>query len=75
MPSPGRAQDSRYRRRPPRLPADPNGARIELLEGDVVFRTDSIEDGIIRSFDHYSVRADDLVAARDFYERRLGVKR
>jgi catechol 2,3-dioxygenase-like lactoylglutathione lyase family enzyme len=54
--------------------ADPNGARIELLERDVVFRTDPIDDGIIRSFDHYSVRADDLVTARDFYERRLGMK-
>ena len=50
---------------------DPNGARVELLQREVDFRTAPIEHGIIKSFDHYSVRANDLVAARDFYGRRL----
>ncbi len=53
---------------------DPNGARVELLQREVDFRTPPIEHRIIKSFDHYSVRANDLVAARDFYGRRLGMK-
>lgn len=53
---------------------DPNGARIELLQRDVDFRTAPIEHPAIVSFDHFSVRADDLTAAKDFYERRLGMK-
>jgi len=52
---------------------DPNGARVELLQREVDVRTVPIEHGIIKSFDHYSVRADDLVAARDFYGLRLGM--
>ncbi len=52
---------------------DPNGARVELLQREVDFRTAPIEHGIIKSFDHYSVRANDLVAAKDFYGRRLGM--
>jgi catechol 2,3-dioxygenase-like lactoylglutathione lyase family enzyme len=54
--------------------ADPNGARVELLQRDVMYRTEPVENGIVRSFDHYSVRANNLVAARDFYERSLGMK-
>ncbi len=52
---------------------DPNGARVELLQREVDFRRVPIAHDIINSFDHYSVRANDLVAARDFYERRLGM--
>jgi catechol 2,3-dioxygenase-like lactoylglutathione lyase family enzyme len=54
--------------------ADPNGARVELLQRDVVYRTEPIGNGMVRSFDHYSVRANNLVAARDFYERNMGMK-
>lgn len=52
---------------------DPNGARVELLQRELNFRTAPIADGVIKSFDHYSVRANDLVAAQDFYGRRLGM--
>jgi len=52
---------------------DPNGARVELLQREGDFRTASVENGIIKSFDHYSVRANDLSAAKDFYGRRLGM--
>lgn len=52
---------------------DPNGARVELLQREVDFRTAPVESGIIESFDHYSVRANDLEAAKDFYGRRLGM--
>jgi catechol 2,3-dioxygenase-like lactoylglutathione lyase family enzyme len=53
---------------------DPNGARIELLQREVAFRTAPIEHAAILAFDHYSVRANDLAAAKDFYGRRLGMK-
>jgi catechol 2,3-dioxygenase-like lactoylglutathione lyase family enzyme len=53
--------------------ADPNGARVELLQREVDFRTVPVEHAIIKSFDHYSVRANDLAAARDFYGSRLGM--
>ena len=52
---------------------DPNGARVELLQRDVDFRTAPIAHGIIKSFDHYSIRASDLAGAKDFYGRRLGM--
>ncbi|HLJ58776.1 MAG TPA: VOC family protein [bacterium] len=52
---------------------DPNGARVELIQRDVDYRTAPIEHGVVKSLDHYSVRANDLVAARDFYGRRLGM--
>lgn len=52
---------------------DPNGARVELLQREVDFRTAPIEHEIIKSFDHYSVRANNLTAAKDFYGRRLGM--
>lgn len=52
---------------------DPNGARVELLQREVDFRTAPIEHEIVKSFDHYSVRANNLVAAKDFYGRRLGM--
>ena len=46
---------------------------VELLQRDVDFRTAPIEHAIIESFDQYSVRANNLVAAKDFYGRRLGM--
>lgn len=54
--------------------SDPNGARVELLQREVDFRTAPIEHRIIKSFDHFSVRANDLAAAKDFYGRRVGMK-
>jgi catechol 2,3-dioxygenase-like lactoylglutathione lyase family enzyme len=52
---------------------DPNGARVELLQREVDFRTAPVQHEIIKSFDHYSVRANNLAAAKDFYGRRLGM--
>jgi len=54
---------------------DPNGARVELLQREGNFRLGSVANGIIKSFDHYSVRANNLAAAEDFYGRRLGMHR
>jgi len=53
---------------------DPNGARVELIQRNPDYRTAPIENKLIKSFDHYSLRANDLAAAKDFYGRRLGMK-
>ena len=53
--------------------SDPNGARVELLERDLAMRIAPIEHPIVAAFDHYSVIANDLVAAEDFYVGRLGL--
>jgi catechol 2,3-dioxygenase-like lactoylglutathione lyase family enzyme len=53
---------------------DPNGARVELIQRNPDFRTAPIAPGIIQSLDHYSLRANNLAAAKDFYGRRLGMK-
>lgn len=55
---------------------DANGARVELLQRDVAMRTERpIEHPIVLGFDHYSVIANDLVGALDFYGAQLGMKR
>lgn len=54
--------------------ADPNGARVELLQRQPDYRTPPVPNGLIKSFDHYSMAADDLEAAKAFYGRRLGMK-
>jgi catechol 2,3-dioxygenase-like lactoylglutathione lyase family enzyme len=54
--------------------SDPNGARVELIQREGKMRVDPIEHPIIRSFDHYSLTANDLVAARKFYQDTLGMK-
>jgi catechol 2,3-dioxygenase-like lactoylglutathione lyase family enzyme len=52
---------------------DPNGARVELLQRDLAMRKAPIDHPIIKSFDHYSVVANDLEGARDFYGKQLGL--
>jgi len=54
--------------------SDANGARVELLERDLKMRVDPIEHPIVTSFDHYSVIANDLEGALEFYRGRLGMK-
>ena len=54
--------------------SDPNGARVELIQRDVEMRAHPVEHGIIRSFDHYSVLANDLDGALRFYRDAMGMK-
>jgi catechol 2,3-dioxygenase-like lactoylglutathione lyase family enzyme len=54
--------------------ADANGARIELIDRELDVRTEPVEHEYIRSFDHYSLIANDLEGAEDFYVDRLGMK-
>lgn len=53
---------------------DPNGARVELLERDLKVRVEPIDHPIVKAFDHYSVLANDLDGAEDFYVKSLGMK-
>jgi lactoylglutathione lyase len=53
---------------------DPNGARVELIQRDGKMRVDPIEHPIVKSFDHYSLTANDLDGAMAFYQDRLGMK-
>ncbi len=53
---------------------DPNGARVELIQRDLAMRDHPVEHDIIRSFDHYSLIANDLDAALKFYRDDLGMK-
>lgn len=53
---------------------DPNGARVELLQRDVKMREGIVEDDHVVGFDHYSLHADDLGAARHFYVDLLGMR-
>ncbi len=53
---------------------DPNGARVELIQRDVAMRDQHVEHPIIKSFDHYSLIANDLDAALKFYRDDLGMK-
>lgn len=54
--------------------SDPNGARVELLERAVKMRTEAIDHPIVKSFDHYSLIANDLNGALKFYREFLGMK-
>lgn len=53
--------------------SDPNGARVELIERDLKMREGVLDHPVIRSFDHYSLIADDLDGAMRFYEGDLGM--
>jgi lactoylglutathione lyase len=53
--------------------SDPNGARVELIQRDVKTRDGIIDHPVIKSFDHYSVLANDLDAALKFYRDDLGL--
>ncbi len=53
--------------------SDPNGARVELLQRDLAMRSEPIEHPHVAAFDHYSVIANDLDAARAFYGDQLGM--
>jgi catechol 2,3-dioxygenase-like lactoylglutathione lyase family enzyme len=52
---------------------DPNGARVELIERDLKMREGILAHPVIRSFDHYSLVADDLEGALRFYRDDLGM--
>lgn len=54
--------------------SDPNGARVELLQRDVAMRLPEVEHPVIRSFDHYSLIANDLDGAMRFYVDLLGMR-
>lgn len=53
---------------------DPNGARIELIQRDVPMRDDPPQHEVIRSFDHYSLLANDLEGALTLYRDVMGMK-
>jgi len=53
---------------------DPNGARVELLQRSPDYRTAPVPNTLIKSFDHYSLNANNLTAAMEFYGRKLGMK-
>ncbi len=53
--------------------SDPNGARVELLERDLAMRIAPVVHPHVAAFDHYSVIANDLEAARAFYCGQLGM--
>lgn len=52
---------------------DPNGARVELIQRDLDMRPKPATHSIIRSFDHFSLLANDLEAALTFYSDHLGM--
>ena len=54
--------------------ADPNGARVELIQREGKMRLDANEHPIIKSFDHYSLTANDLDGAMRFYQTLMGMK-
>jgi catechol 2,3-dioxygenase-like lactoylglutathione lyase family enzyme len=53
--------------------SDPNGARVELIQRDAKMRDVDYRHQHIQSFDHYSLTANDLAAARAFYQGLLGM--
>lgn len=53
--------------------SDPNGARIELIERDLDMRPRPLQHPIIKSFDHYSVLANDLEGALRLYRDAMGM--
>jgi lactoylglutathione lyase len=54
--------------------SDPNGGRVELIQRDVKMREGIIDHPIVKSFDHYSVVANDLDRALTFYQTLMGMK-
>jgi catechol 2,3-dioxygenase-like lactoylglutathione lyase family enzyme len=53
--------------------SDPNGARVELIQRDLAMRDEPATHDIIRSFDHYSVLANDLTGAMKLYRDVMGM--
>lgn len=53
---------------------DPNGARVELIDRDLQMRLPQEKHPVVESFDHYSLVANDLDAARKFYGDVIGLK-
>ena len=53
---------------------DPNGARVELIQRDLKMRDGIIDHPIVKSFDHYSMIANDLTGALRFYRDDLGMR-
>jgi catechol 2,3-dioxygenase-like lactoylglutathione lyase family enzyme len=53
---------------------DPNGVRIELIQRDVPMRENPPTHEVIRSFDHYSLLANDLEGALGIYRDAMGMK-
>lgn len=52
----------------------PNGERIELIQRDVPMRENPPEHEVLRSFDHYSLLANDLDGALRLYRDVMGMK-
>lgn len=54
---------------------DPNGASVELIQRDLVMRrAEPVDHEHVVAFDHYSMYANDLTAARRFYSGGLGME-
>ncbi|WP_411721551.1 VOC family protein [Mycetocola sp.] len=51
----------------------PDGARLELLQREVEFRTPGPGLGLITAFDHYGYRVDDLDEAAAFFTHTVGM--
>jgi catechol 2,3-dioxygenase-like lactoylglutathione lyase family enzyme len=54
--------------------SDPNGARIELIQRDLRMRDNPVVHPVIKSFDHYSLLANDLDGALRLYRDVMGMK-
>ncbi|MGR3660943.1 MAG: VOC family protein, partial [Paracoccaceae bacterium] len=55
--------------------SDPNGARVEILQRNLEMRAAPVEHFVIKSFDHYSLEANNLDAAMTFYATELGMNK
>ena len=53
--------------------SDPNGARVELIQRDLQMRPRPATHDVIKSFDHYSVLANDLDGALRLYRDTMGM--
>jgi catechol 2,3-dioxygenase-like lactoylglutathione lyase family enzyme len=52
----------------------PDGARVELIQRDGKMREAPIAHPVVKSFDHYSLTANDLDGAMGFYQGLLGMR-
>jgi len=55
--------------------SDPNGIRVEILQRDLEMRAVLVEHPVIKSFDNYSLNANNLDAAMVFYSSALGMNK
>ncbi len=53
---------------------DPNGVRIELIQRDVPMRENPPKHPVLRTFDHFSLLANDLDGALKLYRDAMGMK-